>query len=443
MINSSQLTDHSKIVVFGGTGLVGSAIIRKLLEKGYKNILVTYNKTNPEKIYSQITAHRSQLTDHSSQLTPVKVNLTRQADVESFFEQERPEYVFLAAAKVGGILANNTYPADFIYTNIMIQTNVIHAAWKYGVKKLLFLGSSCIYPKFAPQPMKEEYLLTGELEPTNEPYAVAKIAGIKMCQAYNRQYRTDFISVMPTNLYGPNDNFDLVSSHVLPALIRKFHLAKLLAKGDFEQIRQDFMTYGNREIIINGRKISINENTAEEEILLALAHFGITSSTPNQPNEEHQTLSISRFSRLQPSTPSRVTVTLWGSGEVFREFLHVDDLADACVFLMFNLHTPVSNETNQINKTNQINQINEANSSPALINIGTGKDITIKELAEMVKEIVGFEGDINWDSTKPDGTPRKLLDVSKLRSLGWEEKIKFADGIRQTYEWYLSHASTH
>ena len=386
---NDRFSQNAKIYIAGHRGLVGSAILRKLQSEGYTNIITR---------------------------THAELDLTRQADVESFFEQERPEYVFLAAAKVGGILANNTYPADFIYINLMIQTNVIHAAWEYGVKKLLFLGSSCIYPKFAPQPMKEEYLLTGELEPTNEPYAVAKIAGIKMCQAYNRQYGTDFISVMPTNLYGPNDNFDLMNSHVLPALIRKFHLAKLLAKGDFEQIRQDFMTYGNREIIINGRKISINENTPEEEILLALAHFGITSS----PHD-----------RIHASPHQPVKVTLWGTGSPRREFLHVDDLADACVFLMFHPRIPASSHPPI-----------DASTHP-LINIGTGKDIPIKELAEMVKEIVGFEGDINWDSTKPDGTPRKLLDVSKLRSLGWEEKIKFADGIRQTYEWYLSHASTH
>ena len=446
-----------KIIVFGATGLVGSAILRKLTEKGYENIIGTFNSSQP--------------TDSISSVSYYKINLTTQPEVMDFFREIRPGYVFLAAAKVGGILANNTYPADFIYTNIMIQTNVIHAAYKYGVKRLLFLGSSCIYPKFAPQPMKEEYLLTGELEPTNEPYAVAKIAGIKMCQAYNRQYGTDFISVMPTNLYGPNDNFDLLNSHVLPALIRKFHLAKLLAKGDFEQIRQDFMTYGNREILINGRKISINENTPEEEILLVLAHFGITSSTPNQLNQTNepnkinkidqideinetnqinqinQTNEINEINEINETNQTNQTnqITLWGTGSPRREFLHVDDLADACVFLMFNPHPSTSNETNQINKTNQINQmneINETNSSPALINIGTGKDITIKELAEMVKEIVGFEGEINWDSSKPDGTPRKLLDVSKLFSLGWKPKIGFREGIRTTYDWYITHCKT-
>jgi GDP-L-fucose synthase len=382
---NDRFSQNAKIYIAGHRGLVGSALLRKLQSEGYTNIITR---------------------------THAELDLTRQADVESFFREERPEYVFLAAAKVGGILANNTYPADFIYINLSIQTNVIHAAWKYGVKRLLFLGSSCIYPKFAPQPMKEEYLLTGELEPTNEPYAVAKIAGIKMCQAYNRQYGTNFISVMPTNLYGPNDNFDLLNSHVLPALIRKFHLAKLLANGDFEHIRQDFMTYGNREIIINGRKISINENTPEEDILRVLAHFGITSSSPNQTNQTNQTNEINEINQI----------TLWGTGSPRREFLHVDDLADACVFLM--THPRINASTHP------------------LINIGTGKDITIKELAETVKEIVGFEGEINWDSSKPDGTPRKLLDVSRLFLLGWQPKISFKEGIKGVYDWYRIHAYT-
>ncbi|NOY39729.1 MAG: GDP-L-fucose synthase, partial [Nitrospirae bacterium] len=293
----------SRIYVAGHRGLVGSAIVRRLQSEGYTDI---------------ITRTHSEL------------DLVRQVEVEEFFKKERPEYVFLAAAKVGGIVANNTYPAEFIYTNLMIQTCILHAAYLSGVKKLVFLGSSCIYPKFAPQPMKEEYLLTGELEPTNEPYAVAKIAGIKMCQAYNRQYGTSFISVMPTNLYGPNDNFDLENSHVLPAMIRKFHEAK-----------------------------AIDSN----------------------------------------SKP----VVLWGTGSPRREFLHVDDLADACLFLMENY------------------DINPG-IDPALINIGTGKDITIKELAGLIKETVGFNGSITWDTTRPDGTPRKLLDVTKLKSLGWEPK---------------------
>ena len=302
---------NSKIYIAGHRGLVGSAIVRKLQSLGYTNFLTRTSR---------------------------ELDLRSQAAVAEFFEQEKPDYVFLAAAKVGGIMANSTYGADFIYDNIMIQTNIIHNSYKTGVKKLLFLGSSCIYPKFAPQPMKEEYLLTGELEPTNEPYAIAKITGIKMCQAYNRQYGTNYISVMPTNLYGPNDNFDLETSHVLPAMIRKFHEAKV----------------------------------------------------NNSPE-----------------------VVLWGTGSPKREFLHVDDLADACVFLMNNYD------------------------GTEIVNIGTGEDLTIKELAEMIKDIVGFEGKITWDSSKPDGTPRKLLDVSNLSKVGWIHSIRLKEGIEQTYKYYV------
>ena len=304
---------NSKIYIAGHRGLVGSAIVRKLQSLGYNN-----------------------LTTRTSR----ELDLRSQAAVAEFFEQEKPDYVFLAAAKVGGIMANSTYGAEFIYDNIMIQTNIIHNSYLSGVKKLLFLGSSCIYPKFAPQPMKEEYLLTGELEPTNEPYAIAKITGIKMCQAYNRQYGTNYISVMPTNLYGPNDNFDLETSHVLPAMIRKFHEAKV----------------------------------------------------NNSPE-----------------------VVLWGTGSPKREFLHVDDLADACLFLMNNYD------------------------GTEIVNIGTGEDLTIKELAEMIKDIVGFEGEITWDSSKPDGTPRKLLDVSKLRKAGWESVIALEQGLSDTYICYTRH----
>ncbi len=306
----------SKIYVAGHRGLVGSAILRNLQSKGYKNFILRTHK---------------------------ELDIGIQRDVEDFFERERPDYVFLAAAKVGGILANSTYPADFLYNNLIIQTNVIHASYKFGVKKLLFLGSSCIYPKFAKQPMKEEYLLTGELEPTNEPYAVAKIAGIKLCQSYNRQYGTNFISVMPTNLYGPNDNFDLETSHVLPALIRKFHDAKIA------------MQHSNQK-----------------------------------------------------------TVVLWGTGSPRREFLYVEDIADACVFLMNNYN------------------------GSEIINIGTGKDISIKELAEKIKIIIGFEGEVIWDITKPDGTPRKLLDVTKLNHMGWKSSVNLDEGIKMTYQWFCS-----
>jgi GDP-L-fucose synthase len=337
---------NAKIYVAGHRGLVGSAILRRLKSEGYGNIIFR---------------------------TREELDLTRQLDVYTFFEREKPEYVFLAAARVGGIIANNTYPAEFIYSNLSIQTNVIHAAYESGVKKLLFLGSSCIYPKFAPQPMKEEHLLTGVLEPTNEPYSIAKIAGIKMCQAYNRQYGTNFISVMPTNLYGPGDNFNLETSHVLPAIIRKFHLAKLLREKRGDEIRRDIQRFS----------IGFNLNP---NLNFSLKEIGITSEY----------------------------VTLWGTGSARREFIHVDDLADACVFLMQNYN------------------------DSEIINIGTGKDITIKELAELIKEIVGFKGEIAWDTTKPDGTPRKLLDVSRLKDLGWKPKIPLRDGIKMAYEWYCS-----
>ncbi len=310
---------HSKIYVAGHRGLVGSAIVRHLQAKGYNNIVYQTSK---------------------------ELDLRNQTVVNQFFENEKPEYVFLAAAKVGGILANATYPAQFLYDNLMIQSNIIEAAWQNDVKKLLFLGSTCIYPKMAPQPLKEEFLLTGELEPTNEPYALAKIAGIKMCNAYNKQYGTSFISVMPTNLYGPNDNFDLETSHVLPALMRKIHEAKI-----------------NRED----------------------------------------------------------AVTVWGSGKPLREFLHVNDMADACVYLMENCIPE---------------QVGD------FVNIGTGQELTIHQLAEILCEVIGFEGKIIFDSSKPDGTPRKLTDVTKLHQLGWQYHIELKEGVRDTYNWYLDNVVT-
>jgi GDP-L-fucose synthase len=300
----------SKIYIAGHRGMVGSAIMRVLQKEGYNNIVTSTSK---------------------------ELDLRNQEAVHQFFSAEKPEYVFMAAAKVGGILANNTYRAEFIYDNLIIECNVIHQAYKSNVKKLLLLGSSCIYPKFAPQPMKEEYMLTGILEPTNEPYAIAKIAGIKLCENYREQYGCNFISVMPTNLYGQNDNYDLQNSHVLPAMIRKFHEAK---------------------------------------------------------------------------TEGKPYVELWGSGSPRREFLHVDDLAEACYFLMQNYN------------------------EKGLVNIGWGEDITIKDLAQLIKDIVGYTGDLKWDSTKPDGTPRKLLDVSKLRNLGFEPKIGLREGVEMIYEEY-------
>lgn len=306
-----DMNKKSKIYVAGHRGLVGSAIVRKLRLEGYTNLVM-------------VTSH--------------ELDLREQASVREFFAAERPDYVFLAAARVGGILANNSYPADFIYHNLMIEANVIESARLHEVKKLLCLGSTCIYPKMAPQPLKEEYLLTGPLEPTNEWYAVAKIAGIKLCQAYQRQYGSRFISAMPTNLYGPEDNFDLESSHVMPALIRKFHEAKIA------------------------------------------------------------------------DAPS---VTVWGSGKPLREFLHVDDCADACLFLMQNYD------------------------DEGIINIGVGEDITIARLAAVVGEAVGYDGEIVYDSGKPDGTPRKLVDVTRINRLGWCASIGLEDGVRSTYQWYL------
>jgi GDP-L-fucose synthase len=313
------MNKKSKIYVAGHTGLVGSAVLRKLESEGYENIVTREIK---------------------------ELDLTRQEAVEEFFSKEKPEYVVNCAAKVGGILANKTYPAEFIYVNMMIATNVIHSAYKNKVKKLINLGSSCIYPKLAEQPIKEEYLLTSKLEPTNEAYAIAKIAAIKLCQYYNEQYKTNFVSLMPTNLYGENDNFDLETSHVFPALIRRFHEAK---------------------------------------------------------------------------TEKKEFVELWGTGSPKREFLYVNDLADACNFILKN--------------------VNVSDLPEGFVNIGTGEDLSIKELAETIKDIVGYDGEIKWDRTKPDGTPRKLLDVSLLTSLGWKYKTSLRDGIKRTYEWYIQNIS--
>jgi len=352
-----------RIFLAGHDGMVGSAIYRNLLKRGYGNF---------------------------STRTFEELDLTKQNDVNSFFKREKPDYVIIAAAKVGGIVANNTYRAEFLYENLMIQNNVIHASWKQGVKKLLFLGSSCIYPKFAPQPLKEEYLLTDTLEYTNEPYAIAKIAGIKMCENYFKQYGCNFISVMPTNLYGRNDNYNLEKSHVLPALIRKMHIGKCLAAGDWQGLKRDLVKYP-----FDG----IDEYSSQSAILEALRKFGI-----HPPNSKEK----------------KVTIDLWGTGNVYREFLHVDDMAEACIYLMMNIDADTL-----YNKLKQTH-----------INIGTGSDLTIRELANLVSKIVGFDGNINWDSTKPDGTPKKQLDVSLLHSLGWEHKIELARGVEMVYNTY-------
>ena len=375
---------NSKIYVAGGTGLVGSAIIRKLKEKGYKKIISTYHNRKP--IDDEVEWH--------------KLDLTNQKDVKEFFEKVRPEYVFLAAAKVGGIVANNIYRADFIYENLQIQNNVIYNAYRYNVKKLMFLGSTCIYPKNCPQPIKEEYLLTGELEYTNEPYAIAKIAGINMCESFNLQYGTNFISVMPTNLYGENDNFDLEKSHVLPALIRKIHLAKVLSEENWDEIRKD---------LDKNPVEGIDGSASEKDILQVLKKYGIKK---NQ-------------------------VEIWGSGKPKREFLYSDDMADACVFLMENIDfKDVVNIHYGKNTTCDITEYKTKEIRKTQINIGTGKDISIKELAEMIKEIIGFKGEFYFNTSKPDGTMRKVTDVSKLHSLGWKHKVELDEGIRKIYEWY-------
>jgi GDP-L-fucose synthase len=371
----------TKILVAGGSGLVGSSILRSLLKAGHTQIISTYCKRKP--------------SIEDANIRHIKIDLTRQQETEDLLETERPDQVYMAAAKVGGIIANNTYRAEFIYDNLVIATNVVNASYKSGVKKLLNLGSSCIYPKLAPQPMTESFLLKGELEPTNEAYAVAKIAAIKLCRYFNEQYGTNYISVMPTNLYGTGDNFDLINSHVLPALMRKMHLAKLASEQQFDRIRRDFMINGNAKTTVGNEAVVINDATPQEEIARVLNHYGIKAG--------------------DPKSPSGVTLVLWGTGSPYREFLYADDLADAVVFLM--------------DKYN-FNEIGE------FINIGSGTDLTIKDLAYMVRDIVGFTGDIFFDSSKPDGTPKKLLDVERLRSLGWRPKVDLEDGIRTVYGWY-------
>ena len=412
---------NSKIFVAGGSGLVGSAIINNLISKGYTNIVTNYLTRKP------------QLNAQSLTLNAKKLDLLDSQAVKEFFENESPEYVFLAAAKVGGIVANNTYRADFIYENLQIQNNIIHQSYKAGVKKLMFLGSTCIYPKNAPQPMPEECLLTDTLEYTNEPYAIAKIAGIKMCESYNLQYGTNYISVMPTNLYGPNDNFDLEKSHVLPALIRKIHLGKALesvkwealsVKGDenWEVIKKDLS-----KLPIEG----IDGNASKEEILEVLQKYGIKS------------LSAQSLTLNAP----QVTIEIWGSGKPMREFLWSEDMADACVYLMENRNFSdiIRNVTQSTQSTIDGKSCESLNAQRSTlntevrnthINIGTGVDISIKELAETIKEIVGFNGQLYFNADKPDGTMKKLTDVSKLHGLGWKHKVQLKEGIEKMYAWY-------
>ena len=389
----------SKIYIAGHKGMVGSAISRSLSALGYNNF-----------VYSPFPPY----------------DLTNQKIVGEFFAKEKPEYVFLAAAKVGGIMSNNTYRAQFLYENLMIQNNIIHQSYVHGVKKLLFLGSSCIYPGNCPQPIKEEYLLTGELEYTNEPYAIAKISGIKMCESYNIQYGTNFISVMPTNLYGPNDNYNFETSHVLPALIRKMHLGKCLEHNDWVSIRKDLNKYP-----IEG----VSDTFSEPDILEKLVKYGIHISQDSSHLTPHtSSLTTPHSSHLTPHTSHPVSITLWGTGSPYREFLYVDDLAEACVYVMNNVdfndlkvHNP---------KPHAQSSVPSAHIKNTHINIGTGKDLTIKDLAIMIKSIVGFEGQLEWDSSKPDGTYRKLLDVSKINKLGWKEKLNLEEGIKMIYNKY-------
>lgn len=350
-----------KIYLAGHLGLVGSALLKNLKSKGYSNfILRSINE----------------------------LDLTDQKAVMDFFEKEKPDYVFLAAAKVGGIVANNTYRGQFIYENLQIQNNVIHASYVHGVKKLLFLGSTCIYPKDAPQPMPEDCLLTSPLEYTNEPYAIAKIAGIKLCESYNIQYGTNYVSVMPTNLYGPNDNFDLEKSHVLPALLRKVHLAKNLMAKDWESIREDL-----NKLPIEG----VNGQESEDRILDKLSKYGITDSS----------------------------VEIWGTGKPMREFLWSEEMADACVYVMENVNfEDVKPQGTEIRNTH--------------INIGTGKEVSIEGLAKIIAEKVDYKGQFVFNSDKPDGTMRKLTNPSKIHSLGWHHKIDIEEGVERLYNWYLS-----
>ncbi|GKG75345.1 GDP-L-fucose synthase [Parabacteroides goldsteinii] len=354
------MNKDSKIFVAGHRGLVGSAILKNLQQKGYTNFVLR---------------------------THTELDLTNQCAVNEFFATEKPEYVFLAAAHVGGIMANSRYRADFIYINLMIQNNVIHASYINNVKKLLFLGSTCIYPGEAPQPMPEDCLLTSPLEYTNEPYAIAKIAGIKMCESYNLQYGTNYIAVMPTNLYGPNDNFNLETSHVLPAMIRKIHLGKCLHTDNWEALRKD----------LNARPVEgVTGNATDNDILAILAKYGI------YPRK----------------------VQLWGTGKPFREFLWSEEMADASVYIMEHIDFPdVRPEGNEVRNTH--------------INIGTGKELSIKEVATLIQEKIGFEGELAFDASKPDGTLRKLTDVSKLHALGWHHKIEIAEGVELLYNWYL------
>lgn len=362
------MNKNSNIYVAGHKGLVGSAIWENLKNRGYSNLI---GRTSSE------------------------LNLMDAKIVADFFAEVKPEFIFLAAAKVGGIIANNKYRGQFIYDNLMIQNNVIHNAYQNNVKKLLFLGSTCIYPREAPQPMAEECLLSGALEYTNEPYAIAKIAGIKMCESYNIQYNTNFISVMPTNLYGPNDNFDLEKSHVLPALIRKIYLGKCIEENNWKEVKRD----------LNIRPIEdVGGNANKKELIDILSKYGITTSNIKS---------------------NKIKVEIWGSGKPMREFLWSEEMADACVYIMENINF------------GDIVDLNQKEIRNTHINIGTGKEISIRELAYLIKKKIGFKGELVFNTAKPDGTLRKLTNVSKLHSLGWHHKIAVDEGVERIYKWYI------
>ncbi len=403
----------SKIYIAGHRGLVGSAILKNLQGKGYTNFVLR---------------------------THTELDLTNQQAVNEFFAAEKPEYVFLAAAKVGGILANNIYRGQFIYENLMIQNNVVHAAYVNQVKKLMFLGSTCIYPREAPQPMPEDCLLTSPLEYTNEPYAIAKIAGIKLCESYNLQYGTNYISVMPTNLYGPNDNFDLEKSHVLPALIRKIHLGKCLEENNWNAIRSD---------LDKNPVEGIDGQAPGEAIISILAKYGIRHGEEAQQNN----LSGKQANRHTSNVVrDSVSIEIWGTGTPMREFLWSEDMADACVFLMENVtftdiiasknDEAISSDKEQIATIppGVRDEVQRKEIRNTHINIGTGKEISIRNLAYLIKEKVGFKGDLVFNASKPDGTMRKLTDVSKLHALGWHHRVEIDEGIERMYEWYKNNS---
>ncbi len=386
---------NARIYIAGHRGLVGSGIWRALERHGYTNL---------------IGRSRDEL------------DLTNQQAVDDFFAAEKPEYVVLVAAKVGGIVANNTYRAQFLYENLMIEANVIHAAYKHGVKKLLFLGSSCIYPKLAPQPLQEEHLLTGPLEPTNEPYAIAKIAGIRLCDAYNRQYGTNFISAMPTNMYGPGDNYHPRNSHVLPAFIRRMHLSRLLEQCDFEGLER-IWEHESRALNVKGSTCN--------DIGSWLEDSGIIISGFNDSHGFNDLNASNALNALQKAVSENgVRLTCWGSGSPLREFLYSDDLAEACVFLLESVdYSDMAFE-------------DDSGTVQAHVNVGSGREITIKELAEIVQEVVGYEGEIEWDASKPDGTPRKLMDSSRLMAMGWKPQVDIRDGIARAYQDFLARYTT-